>query len=137
MNDISFVTISGNLTRDLEERQSSKGTKVITFDIANNRGPKDQQKTSYYKCVYFGDESERMVKAKVKKGSSIIVIGEIEMETYEKTDGTKGISPKIIVKSWQYVPTRIKKDDSAGAPEENYGVGPAGAYECDENGLPM
>lgn len=75
--------------------------------------------------------------AGVKKGSGLFVTGDLDLVEYtRKSDGTKGMIPKITVYDWNYLPSGKAKDDSSqedAAAQDNTGFE---ELPCGENGLP-
>ena len=144
MYDFCELTVEGNVTADLEVKTGEK-KQYIYFSIANNKGPKDNQRTSFYQCWVFGEECQRMVDKGVKKGSRIRVIGELEMSPYERKDGTKTISPKVTVHHWEFVSGGKKPDTQQGAQapggalssQDDFPVDLPDAFDCGDDGLPL
>jgi single-strand DNA-binding protein len=67
----------------------------LKFSVADTRGKDDQKKTSWYDIVVFGDQAEAVVE-NIGKGDRIMVAGRLQVEDYEKKDGTKGKRVEII-----------------------------------------
>lgn len=90
--DINSIVVSGRLTRDPE----TKGN-VVKFSIANNRGFKGKEKVSFFNCVAFGKTGE-IAGQYLKKGSSIGIMGEVEIKKWEDKYYTS-----IIVKEFVFL----------------------------------
>ncbi len=116
----SKATIMGRGTADLELRHSSKNVPFIGFTAVVNKGRQEDQKATFYQCVIFNEAAERMIKAKVKKGSLLMITGELEMTEYQNKQGNNVMSPKITIESWEYVPFGAKPaDETRPAPTQN------------------
>ena len=135
------VTIStiGRVTADLELKTSTNGknTKYIQFGLAVNKGYGDDSRANFYSCVLYGEAAQRMLDAKVKKGSLIQIVGDLDLVEYTKRDGTTGWIPKVTLYNWNYAPTnRPKNDDANDQSSDSDGTYPP-ATDCGENGLPF
>ena len=135
----------GRATADLEMKnsQNGKNTKYVQFGLAVNIGYGEEQHPNFYNCVAFGALAQRMIDAKVKKGSLIQVTADQEIVDFTRKDGTPGTMPKLTLLDWDYVPTNRPKDDtngstpaSASAPAEMED-GFAPVEDCGDNGLPF
>ena len=113
MTNLNSVVLQGNLTRDASEgmRQSSGGVAFGSFTIAVNKSVKNGDewvdKTSFVKVKGFGKGYENAVKHMVK-GSSVIVEGTLEQESWEK-DGQK--RSELVVIADRIYPTYKKGGD--------------------------
>ena len=145
-NETMFTQISlmGRVTADLEIQTSTNGTDYIQFNVAVNKGYGEQEHANFYQCVLFGKAAERLSKAGVKKGSLLFITGDLDLVEYtRKSDGSKGMIPKITVYEWNYVPTGKRAE---GGNANTGGGAPASASaddgfmnveDCGENGLPF
>lgn len=113
MTNLNSVVLQGNLTRDASEgmRQSSGGVAFGSFTIAVNKSVKNgdewEDKTSFVKVKGFGKGYENAVKH-MTKGSSVIVEGTLEQESWEK-DGQK--RSELVVIADRFYPTYKKGGD--------------------------
>ena len=123
------VTGIGRVTADLEPKKSEKtGTDYLKFGLAVNKpslaryGHGDNKRTVFLQCLLYGEQQiQRMVKAKVEKGSLIMVSGELDVEEYTKKDNTTEKAVKVTLYDWNYVPSSGKAKDETAAPETNGG----------------
>lgn len=131
------VSLNGRVTADLELQISQNGTQYVQFHVAVNKGFGEHQHPNFYQCILFGKTAERIMHAGVKKGSVLFVTGDLDLVEYtRKSDGTKGMIPKITVYDWNYLPSGKAKDDSS---QEDAGAQENTGFEelpCGENGLP-
>ncbi len=91
MPELNMVMISGNLTKAPTLRKTSAGTSVANFYVASNRKFKD--KSGFWKedVCYVGvvawhqlaDSCENFL----KKGSAILIEGELQSRSWEGEDG--------------------------------------------------
>ena len=78
MNTPVTIITTGRVTADLELKTSQNGrnTKFVQFSLAVNKGYGENNRPNYYKCLLFGEEAQRIIDAKVKKGSLIQIVGD-------------------------------------------------------------
>lgn len=129
--------IIGRVTKDFKPQTSENGVYYVSFDIAENVGYGKNQKTNYHKCVIFGEELvNRIVKAKVKKGSLLEVVGEQTLDAYvRESDGKAVPTSNIGVKHWEYVPVGSSKSANNDADPLDDGYDGIPSEDCDD-GLP-
>lgn len=102
------VTLYGNLGSDVELRDVGS-TKVAKFSMATNKTWKDkegnkQEKVTWHSCEAWGRTAEVMA-GYLAKGSSIIVEGEIDNQTYEK-EGEKRYASKVKVNDFYFTASK-------------------------------
>lgn len=92
------VILSGRLTRDPLVRYSEAGKIVFVFSLAVQRTVqvKDQPTADFFDCVAFGVTGEQMNKCDLKKGTKLIVDGEMRIESYTDREGKKKSAPKFV-----------------------------------------
>lgn len=107
-------TAIGRVTRDLEIQYSAEKVPYIRFNLAVQKGYGENGHTIFPQCWVFGSENvERLVRARVGKGSLIQIAGDIDLVEYRKKlngveTGETGTVMKIAVWNWAYVPTGKK-----------------------------
>lgn len=89
---INTVVIGGNLTRDVELKDVGT-TKVGSFTVAVNKKFKGQdgqmkERVSFIAITVWGEQAGLCAKF-LRKGSQVIVEGELEQETWEDKDSKK------------------------------------------------
>jgi single-stranded DNA-binding protein len=140
MNVPVTIITTGRVTADLELKtsQNGKNTKFVQFGLAVNRGYGENTHANFYNCIIYGDAAQRIIDAKVKKGSLIQIVGDQDIVEYSRKDGGTGWMAKITLLSWNYAPTnRPKESDAEGGeiPSDDYGF--TSAENCGTNGLPF
>jgi len=83
---INNITISGNLTRDVDTKYSAKNVAIANLTIAVNHFYKDdkgefQEQVSFIDAVAFGDTAQKCIKD-LKKGSPVIIEGYLKTRSY-------------------------------------------------------
>ena len=87
--------ISGNLTEDPVLRYTTNGNAVADCGLAVNTYKKDgDAEVSFFKLSVWRDLAEHFA-ASCQKGDQIIVSGRIEVQRFDRTDGSVGTSVVI------------------------------------------
>lgn len=98
---INKVTLTGNLTRDVELRSTASGTPVMEFGIAVNERIKNNQTgewedyPNFIECTMFGKRAEGVSKY-LSKGSKVAIEGHLRYSQWDK-DGQKRSKLEVIV----------------------------------------
>lgn len=99
MNDV--VTLRGHLGTAPERRATSKGTLLTSFRLAtqSRRFDRDSGRwidagTNWYTVTAWRQLGERAFEA-LAKGDRVIVVGNLRIRDYERSDGTTGRSVEI------------------------------------------
>lgn len=92
----------GRLVKDVEVRYAQNGTAIAKFTIAVDRRFKreGQPDADFFKCTSFGKQAE-FVEKYFKKGSRILLEGELQNNNYEK-DGQTVYDNQILVNSVEF-----------------------------------
>lgn len=118
------MQIIGNLGKDCEAREVS-GKQVINFSVAHTEKYTSQgervEKTTWVECAYWSDSR---VKDYLKKGTTVYAEGTPEVRTFEKKDGTQGVSLTMRVFSVQLVGGKSEGDSSPAAPAQQSAPAP-------------
>lgn len=100
MSMLNNVTVTGRITADLELKESGE-TKFVRFSLANEEGYGDKKHTNFLPSIAYNKSAENMVKAGVKKGSYIWLMGTLRQSTNE-SNGKKYNNVGIILNRWGY-----------------------------------
>ena len=115
MPDINNVLIAGNLTCDPSFRKTTNGTPVANFFIASNRKFKDNNGQWRENVCYVGVVAwYRLAEScyeNLKKGSAIIVDGEMQSRSWRNDDGTSRNVVEIKARRIQFLNRRNASDD--------------------------
>lgn len=125
MSNFNFnhIIIGGRLTAKPELKTTPSGTTVCNFSVAVNRKGKEQT-TDFINCVSFSKTAEFVSKF-FDKGSSICVVGSLQVRRYTDKDGNKRTTTDVLVDSAHFVDGR---GENAGGqtetqPETNVATG--------------
>lgn len=107
------VFIRGNLTRDVELRETKSGKQVAKFNVAVRRDFKNadgEYESDFPSCVAYGTLAETISKY-FHKGSGIIVLGHLQTGSYEDQDGKRIYTTDVIVESIEFDRKESKKEE--------------------------
>lgn len=112
------MQVIGNLGKDCVTNLVN-GKNVINFNVAHTEKYRDAQgnqkeKTVWVDCAYWTDRTA--IAPYLKKGTQIYAEGTPDLRTYQKTDGTQGVSLTLRVLSVQLLGSR----NSTEGGNENY-----------------
>jgi single-strand DNA-binding protein len=89
---LNSVALLGRVTQDPDLRYTPKGTAVLGFRIAVNRryrvGEEWRDDTSYLDVNVWAQQAERLGET-MKKGSAVLVEGELRQRSFETKAGDK------------------------------------------------
>lgn len=103
MSNFNKVILLGNLTRDVEVRNSQGGLAIGKFGMAMNRKGKDgKESTCFVDLTAFGRQAEVLAEY-VGKGSLLFVEGRLSFSTWETKDGCKHNKLEVVVENFQFV----------------------------------
>ena len=122
------LQVIGNLGKDCVTNLVN-GKNVINFNVANTEKFRDAQgnqkeKTVWVDCAYWTDKTA--IAPYLKKGTQVYAEGVPDLRTYQKTDGTQGVSLTLRVQSVQLLGSR-NTNDSPGYGNENQGQASSGS----------
>ena len=101
--------VIGRVTADLERKISINQHPYVRFDIAENIGGRGHNRTQYFQICAMGGDADRLIRARVQKGSLIWVSGSLELEIFTGKDGsTTDKRLKILLDNWGFVPVANK-----------------------------
>ena len=105
---INKATITGNITRDPELRQTQGGTSVLTVGVAVNDRRKNQQTgewedyPSFIDCTIFGNRATG-VAPHLEKGMKVAIEGKLNQSRWQAEDGTNRSKIGIIVDEIEFM----------------------------------
>jgi single-strand DNA-binding protein len=122
MPEINYVIVAGNLTKDPIFRQTTNSTPVVNFSIASNRKYKDstnqwQEDVCYVGIVAWNKLAESC-RDRLKKGSAVLVDGELQSRTWKSEDGHNRSIVEIKARRIQFLNKRGKFNGNENGTEE-------------------
>ena len=109
------VIMMGRLTRDPEVRYGGATNGAIAkFSLAVDRRFKreGQPEADFFNCTAFGKTGE-FVEKYLRKGTKVVIDGEIQNNNYEK-DGVKHYSDQIIINTIEFAESKKAAEESGG-----------------------
>lgn len=125
---INRVTVTGNLTRDVEVKTTQSGTAVANIGIAVNDRRKSQltgeweDVPNFFTVVVFGARGEALARH-LRKGSKVAVEGKLRYRSWEAQDGSKRSAVEIVADDVEFMDPKPQ-----AAPAQPYQSAPAPAY---------
>lgn len=105
---INKATITGNITRDPELRQTQGGTSVLTIGVAVDDRRKNQQTgewedyPNFIDCTIFGNRATG-VAPHLEKGMKVAIEGKLNQSRWQAEDGTNRSKIEIIVDEIEFM----------------------------------
>ncbi|MCF6269236.1 MAG: single-stranded DNA-binding protein [Melioribacteraceae bacterium] len=116
MPEINSVAIVGNLTKDPIFRETSKNTHVVNFHIAVNRRYKDSNSLWQEDVCYVGvvawNKLADSCKDRLKKGSAVLIDGELQSRTFKTDDNRNRTIVEIKAKRVQFLNKLSRNNES-------------------------
>jgi len=80
MSDISTITITGNMTRDPEQKTTGGGRSVVEFTVANGRWRRESgaEQPTFYRVSIWNEGQMAYLMSKAQRGTFVTVTGEYD-----------------------------------------------------------
>ena len=116
MASFNKVILMGNLTRDVELRQTPSQQAVANIGIAVNRSYKTREgesrdETTFVDCEAWGRTAEVMAQY-LAKGRPVHIEGRLKLDQWQDQQGQNRSKLKVVVENFQFVGGR----EGGGAP---------------------
>ena len=123
MPELNSVIVAGNLTKDPVFRETSNNTPVVNFHIAANRRYKDSSNQWQEDVCYVGvvawNKLADSCRDRLKKGSAVLIDGELQSRTFKTDDGRNRTIVEIKAKRIQFLNKLNKNSYEPAAKVEN------------------
>lgn len=90
------ATVTGNVGKQPELRTTSSGKQMTTFGVASTYKRKNGDATTTWVDVVCFDELASDVCDRLEKGTRVVITGRLELEKYQRKDGTEGQSLRML-----------------------------------------
>ena len=99
-----FTIFSGRPTKDpVMQQAKNSATEYISLDIAVPRRKKDGKDDALFIHCYFNKAlADRLLNAKVKKGSCIQIRGDLDIDAFLYNQGQPGVNANCYVENWEF-----------------------------------
>ncbi len=110
------ATVTGNLGRDPELKDTRSGKKMATFSVASTmkREGRDAE-TTWIDVVCF-DRLAEDVAGNFRKGTKVLLAGELSVENFQRQDGSAGSALRMVAYDVGLC-VRSQQEREQGAPE--------------------
>lgn len=121
--DLNRAEIIGNITNDLNLRNTGSGTAVLSFGVATNRRYKSpsseewQEETNFHNVVVWGRQAENLSQ-RAKKGTRLFISGRLSTRTWDDKDGKKNYKTEIVAETISLI-SRYEQGPSQGGDYES------------------
>lgn len=120
MNKINLL---GTIVKDIELRHTTSDMQVANFTLAVKRKVKNKDgnyDSDFVNCVAYGKLGETISKF-FKKGSRILIDGELRNNNYENKKGEKVYSTNVVVNDIDFIDKLEKKTEEESNPYKAMG----------------
>lgn len=135
---LNETILIGRLTADPELKYTGKGTAVTKITLAVDGPYRDESgkaKTVFVDCVIWAKQAESVANYK-KKGDIVAVRGQIEIRSYEDSNGIRRKAFEIIVDRVKFIGSKNGGSSDAPLPDEPPGTAP-GTPSFNEDDIPF
>ena len=126
MNSINRVTLIGNLTRDPEVRQTSKGKSVTDLGVALNRtyttdSGEQTEEVTYVDVVLWGRQAETAGNF-LHKGRRIYIEGRLQLDSWQDREtGKPRQRLRVVGENVLFLDSTVSSDRRPDTPERGNG----------------
>lgn len=113
---MNSISITGRLTKDAELRYTNGGKPVLSFSVASDIGYGDKKKTNFFECGLWGDRAEKVAQY-LTKGTSLTVVGELEIYKYQGKDGIERQAVRVHVDKFEFQGGKQQSQNTASEPQ--------------------
>lgn len=131
---MNFIHIAGNLGADPEVRFTSTGKKVTTLRVATKaRKGSNHDETIWWRVTIWGEQYDKFVSF-LKKGSSVMVFGEVQKpDIFTDREGKQHVSMELTASHIQFSPFGSGKGSAEGGAQQHQ----AGPVSSMNEGIPQ
>ena len=108
---LNNISILGRVTKPLELRYLQNGTAVLNFDIANSIKVKDNEVTTFLRCVCYGRGAE-VINQFVGKGDRVLLQGELRQNSYKDSTGATKTYHYLQVNNFDFIEYKNKEQNT-------------------------
>lgn len=110
---MNIICITGNITKDIEVKNTTTGKVVTTFDVAVKR-PMTKDTTDFFTVVVWEQSAEYLGKY-AKKGSKVAITGKLTTRKWKDNNGNNRIAFEIVADNVELMDS--KNDNAAYVPD--------------------
>ncbi|MGA1393154.1 MAG: single-stranded DNA-binding protein [Phycisphaerales bacterium] len=118
MANYNKVLLMGNLTRDVELKQTAGNQSVAEIGLAVNRRFKDRdgndrEETTFVDCEAWGRTAEVMAQY-LAKGRPVFVEGRLKLDSWQDQSGNKRSKMRVVIENFQFIDSKGGGGNSGG-----------------------
>lgn len=137
MASFNKVILIGNLTADVELKQSTSGVSVCSFSIAVNRKMAKNNECDFINIVAWRQTAE-FVSRYFKKGMPILVCGQLQTRTWTDNQGQKRYATEVVADEVAFVgnnsSNEAKSESQTNIPSAYTGINNQNFEEIPDDG---
>ena len=105
MISVNKVHLVGNMTKDPEIKTTANG-KMARFSLATNRRYRDRETnemkdaTQFHDVVVFNEHYVGLIEGYCRKGTQVLVEGQLEHRTYDDKDGNRRYITEVVLRAY-------------------------------------
>lgn len=138
MANYNKVLLMGNLTRDVELKQTAGNQSVAEIGLAVNRRFKDRdgndrEETTFVDCEAWGRTAEVMAQY-LAKGRPVFIEGRLKLDSWQDQSGNKRSKMRVVVEGFQFIDSKGGGNSGGGrgsAPQQREQAATASAGDDD------
>lgn len=122
---INKVILIGNVCRDPETRSFANGGRVASFSLATNETWKSKdgekkERSEFHRISVMNDKLVDVVERYVKKGSRILLTGQLETRKWTDKDGVEKYTTEVVIRPFRGEITLLDSAGSRGNAEPHH-----------------
>lgn len=107
------VNLLGNITKDIELKETGNGVKYTRFSIAVRRTFKNddgEYDTDFFNVIAWRKTAE-IISEYFKKGSRIAISGKLQQNSYDDSEGNHRTSVEIVAEDIDFIDKKEEKEE--------------------------
>lgn len=135
MSDLNQCTITGRLAADPELRRNQEGKPIVNMRVAVSETWRDRnsgdrkEKAEWFSVVIFSEGIAKVAEQYLKKGSKVLLQGQIKTRSWDDQSGNKRYSTELVLSSYDAKLIMLDGPSGERKPEtekrDSYGNQPA------------
>lgn len=96
------IFLKGKAGQDAKTRSLTNGQSMTTFSLATSRKQKESWLTQWHNIICFAKLADKS--ALIKKGDTVVVVGEFQTREFEGKDGIKKTTAQVLAREIVFEP---------------------------------
>lgn len=110
------ATVTGNLGRDPELKQTRTGKQMATFSVASTTKRDGKEPETTWLDVVCFDRLADDAAGNFRKGMKVMLVGQLSMETFTRKDNTEGVALRMVAND---IGLMVRSKQEREEPEES------------------